>query len=280
MYEILPDFILQAMEKEGIGEKHPAEELRLRVGREPLVKYAGKIIPLPGIHPTAQFLRELALKAAQHSLYAYEKPLRNGWLPLSGGGRLGIAATLADGGIRDIASLCFRFPGNHACLTLEEYQNMYKQGFQSTLILSPPGYGKTTLLRALLGHLSAAGYVVGVADDRFEIAAMRAGTPGFPLGAGCDVISGGRKDEAMLMLLRSMSPDVIACDEITSPEDAEAVITVGNCGVRLLATTHAMDKESLSRRPIYREILETKIFQRLIRIDIADGVRRYYTEVL
>ncbi|MBR4865217.1 MAG: stage III sporulation protein AB, partial [Clostridia bacterium] len=59
-----------------------------------------------------------------------------------------------------------------------------------------------------------------------------------------------------------------------------AVITVGNCGVFLLATAHAPDKESLSRRPIYREILETKIFQRLIRIDITDGVRRYYTEVL
>lgn len=280
MYNSLPDFILHAMEKEGCNHAHPPEELRLRVGKEPLLKFSCKTIALTGICTTSQLLREIALSAAQHSLYAFEKPLRNGWLPLPGGGRLGIAATLADGGIRDISSLCFRFPGNHTCLTQEEYQNIYKQGFQSTLILSPPGYGKTTLLRALLRHLSSAGYMIGVADDRFEIAAMRGGMPGFDLGERCDVISGGKKSEAMLMLLRSMAPDIIACDEITSVEDAEAVISIGNCGVHLLSTAHAIDKDSLSNRSVYREILGSNLFRRIIRIDIIDGVRRYYTETL
>ena len=273
---ILPEFILRALEEiDGT-----IEELRLRTGMEPRLKLAGRVVTLPGIRPSVQLLREIALKAAQHSLYSYEKPLRNGWLPLPGGGRLGIAATLADGGIRDISSLCLRFPGVHPCLSQVEYKNIYHNGFQSTLILSPPGFGKTTLLRALLGYLLEDGYMIGVADDRFEITAMRGGIPGFPFVGGCDVISGGRKDESMLMLLRSMAPDIIVCDEITSPEDAAAVIAVGNCGVALLSTAHANSKEALTRRPVYREMMENQIFQRLIRIDVSNGVRQYYTEAL
>ena len=124
---------------------------------------------------------------------------------------------------------------------LEIYQN----GFESTLILAPPGGGKTTLLRDMARVLSQS-LNVALADERMEIAACRDGEPQFDVGQ-CDVMSGGSKSEVMTMLLRSMSPQVIALDEITGERDAAALIAASylrlpvpdNCSCQLRARAHA-----------------------------------------
>ena len=146
---------------------------------------------------------------------------------------------------------------------------------RSTLILSPPGYGKTTILRDLIRLLSGQGVRVAVADERGELAAMHDGVPQFDVGAHTDVLEGCPKAQGTLMLLKTMSPAVVALDEVTSPEDVEAIGFAGHCGVSILATAHAFDREDLCRRPLYRELLALSVFDRIVTIQ-KQGLNRIY----
>lgn len=114
-----------------------------------------------------------------------------------------------------------------------------KDGFCSTLILSPPGGGKTTLLRECVRRLSDQGLRISLMDERGEIAAVQNRTPQFDVGANTDIMTGGQKAACCMMLLRAMRPDVLAFDEISAPEDIEAIRIAAGCGVALLATAHA-----------------------------------------
>ena len=151
---------------------------------------------------------------------------------------------------------------------------MLEGGFCDTLIVSPPGAGKTTLLRELVRLLSVRGERVAVADERAEVAGGLEG--GFDLGPRTDVMSGAPKAAAALMLIRSMSPTVLAMDEITAPEDVEAVLSAAGCGVAVLATAHAEGLAGLRRRALYRRLLDEGVFRRFVAVRRRpDGAREY-----
>lgn len=146
-------------------------------------------------------------------------------------------------------------------------------GFSDTLIVAPPGAGKTTLLRDMVRSVSGR-YRVALADERMEIAACRDGEPQFDVGQ-CDVMSGGCKGDVIPMLLRTMSPQIIALDEITEERDVQTLIAAAYTGCRFLSTAHACALDELNWRPVYKALMGQGIFRNIIAIDAAGGCRRY-----
>ena len=149
------------------------------------------------------------------------------------------------------------------------------ESFQSTLIISPPGGGKTTVLRDIIRGCSQMGKRIAVADERGEISAMRDGAPQMDLGPRTDVLAGCYKDQGVMMLLRAMNPEIIAMDEITAPADTRALESAANCGVNLLATAHGSGIEDLMAKPLYRPMLEGGLFRRFVIISQNASGRVY-----
>ena len=206
--------------------------------------------------------------------------LRRGFVTASGGVRVGFCGRIPtdehelwSGG--DLNSICIRIPREVQGIGAQ----FCRRPFPSTLILSPPGIGKTTLLRDMIRTLSDGGMRVGLCDERGEIAALSDEGCAFDVGEETDVLSDCSKACAAMILLRCMSPELIAMDEISEAEDAEACRSAAYCGVSLLATAHAADIEELERREIYRRIQRDRVFRRAVVIRMADG-RRVYEEVM
>ena len=215
------------------------------------------------------------------SLYAAEEELRQGFFTVRGGHRIGVAGRviLKDRQITGLKAASFlnvRVAHEIKGCADQVLPFLYVNGkFVSTLIVSPPGCGKTTLLRDLIrqvsdgssqkaGKCSFSGVNVGVADERSELGACYQGVPQNDLGMRTDVLDGCPKSEGMLMLIRSMAPAVVAVDEIGGKEDIKAVEYVRNCGCALAATAHGNSLEELKERAGFRELLEEKTFERLV----------------
>lgn len=189
----------------------------------------------------------------------------NGYITCAGGHRIGLCGeTITDKGcmkgISFPTSLCIRvardFPGIS--------QNIINND-ESVLIIGKPGSGKTTLLRDLIRNISnSTSGSIAVVDERGEVFPYFQNLPCFTTGKRTDVLTGCRKIHGIEMVLRSMGPRVIAVDEITAEEDCKALIHAGWCGVKLIATAHASSKYDLINRPVYKPILETGLFDRLI----------------
>ena len=189
-------------------------------------------------------------------------------------------AAVRDGEVRNLRQFLAGHPGGPERASAAVLDRLWSGGvLQSTLLLSPPGGGKTTLLRDLIRAVSdgegGPALRVGVADERGELAAMYQGEPQFSIGRQTDVLDGCPKGPALLMLLRGMNPQVLAADEITAPEDAAALEMAANCGVSLLCTAHAGSLEELKARPLYRRLLDEGLFRRLAIIERAGRERRY-----
>lgn len=251
------------------------EELRMRLGFEPTIVIDGVEAPLSLQRPLTVGRRELdfLLNAASgYSAYAADDTLRHGFLPLPGGHRLGLCGTavLQKGEvstIHTISSANLRIARAWFGTADALFQSLLEEP-ESTLIVGPPGSGKTTVLRDLARQLSDKGNMrVGVADSRGELAACHDGAPQLYVGRRTDVVSLMPKDWAVELLVRVMNPHWVALDEITAAEDVEAVVRASYCGVRLLATAHAFSPEDLRRRPVYRALLDAGVFQRLAVLD-------------
>ena len=263
------------------------EELRLRVGLPMAAVLPEGERALAGPPVTQQELEQLLELASRASVHAVLDQLSRGYLTVQGGHRVGLCGTVAleDGAVRTIRKLSSaavrvarQFPG-----AAEEVLPSLLEGgrLERALILAPPGLGKTTLLRDLVRCLSDdAGLRVALADERGEIAALFDGVPQLDVGPRTDVMEGCPKAWGLMTLLRGMNPQVLAVDEITAPEDEAALVSAAGCGVTLLATAHGAGREDLSRRKLYRGLLEEGVFRRLVRIRREAGRRIYEVEVL
>lgn len=224
---------------------------------------------------TEREIQETMTYISNYSLYAYEDEIRQGFITIQGGHRIGVAGKiiLEQGKIRSIKYISFiniRLAHQVRGCAGRVLPYIYSKGqLCHTLIVSPPGCGKTTILRDIIrqisdGHDGVPGCNVGVVDERSEIAACYMGVPQNDVGIRTDILDCCPKAEGMLMMLRSMAPRVIAVDEIGCREDLEAIEYVINCGCRLLATVHGNSIDDLRVRPVLRRLVEEKIFERYV----------------
>ena len=239
-----------------------AEEIRLRKGSRPTVLSYGREIPFSENKVTKRDLDALFELACGGSAHTVRDAVASGYVTAPGGYRVGLCGVMAvsDGAaisFREITSVCIRISREvlGSADGIEKYA-VTDGKIASTLIISPPGGGKTTFLRDTVRKLSDLGYRVSVADERSEIG----GSGAFRLGCCTDVIEGCRKSDAVMMLLRSMSPQVIALDEITEDRDIDAVIMASYCGTAMIATAHAESIEDLGKRPLYKRLMQSGIF--------------------
>lgn len=274
---VLPLDLRRQVERAPEDWRQDAEELRLRVGSPLSILTGAGERPVPNGTPVTGYdLRTVLEIASQASAHTVLEQVRRGFVTIAGGHRIGLCGTAAvEGGmivdLRTLSSLAIRVARAIPGLAAEVVPRLLENGRpQNTLILAPPGAGKTTLLRDLIRALSQGEGVpplrVGVADERGELAALRDGKPQFDLGPHTDIMDGCSKAAGTEMLLRGMNPQVIAVDEITAPADVEAVLQAAGCGVALLATAHGEQAADLSRRPVYRPLLEGGIFRKLVTI--------------
>lgn len=224
---------------------------------------------------TAVDIRETLEFISNYSLYAYEDEVRQGFITIQGGHRVGLAGkvVLEGGKIKSVKHISFiNIRMSHQIKGCSEKLIPYvvrKNGIAHTLIISPPRCGKTTLLRDLIRILSDGtddfpGQTVGVVDERSEIGACFRGMPQNDLGIRTDVLDCCPKAYGMMMLIRAMSPQIIAVDEIGGREDIESIYDVVNCGCKIIATVHGNSIDDIRTRPVFRRLVDEKIFERYI----------------
>ena len=271
VWRILPRRIREKMKE---SDFEGMQEIRLRCGQPVLLKEEKRMHMLEGKLSAAE-IRETVSLLSGYSLYAFEEELRQGYLTLEGGHRIGFCgkAVLEAGKIRtlkQINALNIRI-AKELMGWGEAFLPYLLEGeqFFHTLIVSPPGCGKTTLLRDLIRCLSERKWTIGVVDERGEIAPLRDGVPQMDVGPCTDVLEGCPKAKGMVMLLRSMSPDIIAVDELGAQEDIAAVYEVLHCGVGLMATVHGHSFSDLERR--LKSLMQERIFERYIFLSGRNG---------
>ncbi len=204
-----------------------------------------------GYIPTTREIERLLENLFESSLYAHEDELEKGYITIKGGHRIGLCGELKNGRLRsfsDITALNFRIAHEHIGIAEPLRGDLIKnERVQSTLIISPPMCGKTSLLRDITRMLSTEGTKVGVCDTRGEIASVYDGKPCMDVG-DADVLSGSGKASGMSMLLRTMSPEVIVCDELGTGEDREAVSEIFGTGTAVIATAHCASRKELENK--------------------------------
>lgn len=228
-------------------------------------------------------IRETMEYIAGYSLYAFEEELRQGFLTIQGGHRVGVAGrTVLEGdkvkSLKYISFINVRL--SHQIVGCADKVLPYVadgEDVYHTLIISPPRCGKTTLLRDIIRQLSDGnkerrGKTVGVVDERSELGGSYLGVPQNELGIRTDVLDCCPKAEGMLMLLRSMAPQIIAVDEIGAHEDVQAIEYAIHCGCKLVATVHGSSIEDIARRPLLKGLLEKQVFERYLVLENRERV--------
>lgn len=272
-------------------ERNNMQEIRLRVDKPLILKIRAQEYGLnergcckleQGMVVTRQVLTDILHYMSDFSLYALEDELRQGFMTLEGGHRVGLVGRVVLENnqiktLRSISGMNIRIAREVIGCSVKVMPYIVgRDKVHHTLIVSPPGCGKTTLLRDIVYQLSEGfkgygPYTVGVVDERSEIAACYQGVPQNHLGMRTDVLDGCPKVEGMRMLLRSMAPQVIAVDEIGKSEDYDALREILSAGVSLLCTVHGRDEEECLRRPYLKEVLEKGLFERIIILSNRQG---------
>lgn len=262
------------------------EEIRLRTGNPISLLYEGSehdIISDYSIN--TDDIDSVLEKATGASVHSVENSISRGYLYVAGGIRLGLCGTAVkkdDGmyGMTDFSSIAIRIPHEIKDCGTDKLKAAMRSGLSDILIISPPGAGKTSCLREYVRLISNYGYRISLIDERGEIAGSENGVAQYDLGKHTDVVLNMPKQDASVMMLRAMNPQLIAMDEISLDADVRAVEEIAGCGVKILATAHAKDVYDLVKRPIYKELMRKHIFRYAIIIDNNKGSRTYRLEEL
>ena len=210
------------------------------------------------------------------SVYAVENEIKKGYITIPGGHRVGICGSVVehDGKISNIgqvSGLNYRIAREMIGISNPLIPYICPDnGVRNTLIISPPQCGKTTLLRDVVRSLSERGKKISVIDERNELSAMHHGLPSHHLGVSSDVLEGAGKEEGMLFMLRSMSPDVIVTDELGEETEGRMLSRIIHSGVRLISTIHAGNRSELLKREEISAIYP--YFQCFITLSRREGV--------
>lgn len=268
-------------------QKEQAEELRLRAGHPMTVLLPQGEQSLASETVVTQGDLELLCDTVTgYSRYTASETMARGYITARGGFRVGLCGTvvLQEGksiNLRNLSSACVRIAREIPGLAQDLAPQLFQNGrFCSTLIIAPPGLGKTTLLRELIRVLSDRGTRVAVLDERNELSASSGGKQHFDLGRCSDVLVGVPKGTGVGMLLRGMNPQVIAMDEISAGEDKQVIERIIGCGVSILASAHGRERHDMLRRPMYRDLFEMGAFSNVLTISRDGETRRYSLERL
>jgi stage III sporulation protein AA len=271
----LPKNIANLINQIPPNQKEELEEIRIRINRpmEITLKGAPRFLSYI-IQPEDAF--HLLNKISHFSMYTLEEELKRGYITVSGGHRIGLAGkvVLEEGrvkAIRDISSFNIRIAREKVGIADPIIPYIFQGGWMHTMVIGPPQTGKTTLLRDIARMISSGipkkgiqACKVGIVDERSEIAGCVNGIPQLTFGHRLDVLDACPKAEGMMMMIRSMSPDVLIVDEIGRKEDAEAIQEAVHAGIKLIMTTHGTSIEEIRNRPSLKNILEERIFQRFV----------------
>ena len=245
-------------------------ELRFRAGHGCSLTCGEGNYLVEGIQVTVEDMEELFAEICRGAAYRFEKQVENGYIPLPGGHRVGICGSYVEDEsgmirLRDISSINFRICREITGIAEALFPKLLCDGkFCSTLIVSEPCGGKTTLLTDLVRVLSDHGYRTAVIDERGEIASSYRGMPQKELGALADVLDGYPKPYGMMVALRTLSPQVLVCDEIGSANETERMLEAMNAGVPVLATAHAKDEEELFNRPQIKRLTDAGAISKVV----------------
>ncbi len=261
-------------------------EIRLRTG-QPLILVKGnrEFFVNDGVQGQATdsgtfFVREADIKESlefitNYSIYAFNEEIKRGFITVMGGHRIGICgkAVYENGEIktiRNIQSLNVRIAHEIKGCGRQVKPYLFENGrYQNTLIIASPGMGKTTLLRDLIRLLSDGGKTIGVVDERSEIASCYLGKPQNDVGIRTDVLDCCQKKDGMVMLVRSMRPDIVAVDELGGVEDSKALEYCALCGCKILATIHGCTIEEIRRKPGMQNIMNGDFFKRFVLCEVT-----------
>nr|WP_207669148.1 stage III sporulation protein AA [Natranaerovirga pectinivora] len=270
------------------------QEIRLRMNSPLIVVYKNKEYfinesgeltydPKNSYIITNKEIKETIEYISNYSLYAFEEDIKQGFITIQGGHRVGLAGKviMEAGKIKNIKYISFinvRISHEIKGCADEVVKAIVKDNsLYHTMIISPPRCGKTTLLRDIVrqisnGNLKRRGMTVGVVDERSEIGGCYNGIPQNDLGIRTDLLDCCPKADGMLMLIRSMSPEVVAVDEIGSEIDINAIEYVMNSGCKLICTVHGQSMEDMEQKPILNKLVRNKAFERYIVLSNRTGI--------
>ncbi|HEY8423565.1 MAG TPA: ATPase, T2SS/T4P/T4SS family [Clostridia bacterium] len=288
--KILPEFLVDIL-KNKLNYDH-VYEIRIRSQMPICVNYGGRYYYLNpegvggpndgSIVTDRKILEAIIYRAAEYSMYAVNNQLKQSYITVRGGIRIGVCGELVIEdqkiiSVKNFTSLIIRIPHEVYDCALTAYQFIAQDQIYNTLIVSPPGCGKTTFLRDIARLLSQSEYIRNalIIDERYEIASCYNGVPQLNVGEFTDVISNCSKQYGFEQGIRAMKPDVIITDELANQSDLDAIKYAARCGVKVIATAHAADHIDLINKPGFEDIIKSKLFERYVVLSNRRGPGTY-----
>ncbi|MGL5245873.1 MAG: stage III sporulation protein AA [Sarcina sp.] len=267
-----------------IDNLNELQEIRIKANR-PLMAVVNNKEIIFGYSSSLEDIKNILQKISNYSLYAFEEEIKQGYITIQGGHRIGLAGQCVIENdsiktIKNIASLNIRICREVIGCSNDIVKDLVKDGqVLNTLIISPPKCGKTTLLRDIARNISNGSLnlnIIGkrtvIVDERSEVAACYNGIPQMNVGIRTDVYDNCIKSEGMMIAIRSMGPEVIICDEIGTYKDMEALLMAYNSGVKIIATMHGQSIEDIYNRPVLKDVLSNKIINNVIVLSNREGI--------